>query len=210
MSYLNLIFVILGYLLGSFPSAYIIGKKCRKGDIRTQGSGNVGATNVLRVVGILPGLITLLLDMGKGFLAVWTVVYLTDLCHLEVIEILPIIVGLAAVLGHNWPVFLKFKGGKGVATTLGVCLALYPAVALMVISVWFLTLFLVRYVSLASIISALSLPFFVWIYFLKSHLFLSNFIFGVILAFLMIWRHQANIKRLFDGQEKKINFFKSG
>ncbi len=217
MNILIIIFVIfLGYLIGSFPSAYIIGKIFSRKDIRKLGSGNIGATNVLRVFGILPGLITLLLDMGKGFIVVWMVreflLSAPDIFQMNrATFFLPLGTGLAAIIGHNWTLFLKFKGGKGMATTLGVCLALFPKVAGYVILVWLGVVLLIRYVSIASLVSALSLPFFIWVYFrgAESSVIFMNVAFGLILAFLVFWRHQSNIQRLIHHQERKLSFSKN-
>ena len=210
-------FIVLGYLIGSFPTAYIMGKIFSRTDIRQRGSGNVGATNVLRVSGTAAGIITLIVDMGKGFLVVWAVSlvsgrYLQTFFDLgqSRLPYLPLCTGLAAVIGHNWPVFLKFKGGKGVAITMGVCLALYPVAVISMILVWVLLLFFTRYVSLASVISALTLPFFIWLYSSRRESNLTlEITYSSILALLIFWRHQGNIRRLVHHQEKKISFSKS-
>ncbi len=196
-------FIVPSYFIGSFPTAYIMGKIFSRIDIRKRGSGNVGATNVLRVSGALAAIITLIVDVGKGFLVVWAVSQLK-------LPYLPLFAGLAAIIGHNWPVFLKFRGGKGVATTLGVCLALYPVAAILIILVWVLTLLFTRYVSLASVISALTLPFFVWLYSAGRELSSTlQITYSSILALLILWRHQNNIRRLLERQEKKLGFSKS-
>ena len=207
--FLVLIIIVVGYLIGSFPTAYIMGKIFSRIDIRRRGSGNVGATNVFRVSGVLAGIITLIVDVGKGFLVVRAVSF----CGLGQLELpyLPLFAGMAAIIGHNWPVFLKFKGGKGVAATLGVCLALFPVAVIPVILVWVLTLLFTRYVSLSSVISALTLPLFIWVCLprreLSSTLHIS---YSSILALLILWRHKNNIRRLLERQEKKLSFSKSG
>ncbi len=216
VSFSALLAALFGYFAGAFPTAYVIGKLFSHTDIRKLGSGNVGATNALRVLGLLPGLITLIIDMAKGFLAVLLVAWLSKyrfqtwgIGYLPKLETLSLLTGLAAVTGHDWPIFLKFKGGKGVATTLGVLLALFPQVALSVMLVWFLVLVLSRYVSLASVVSAIALPFFIWLYF--SWLDGKHLIgYGLILGIFILWRHQENIKRLFRHQERKLTFSKSG
>jgi len=205
--------ICLGYLVGAFPSAYIMGKMFAHADIRKVGSGNVGATNVARASGVFPGMLTLVLDMGKGFIFVWGVKrFLISGSNVFEMSLLPLLAGLATIVGHDWTIFLKFKGGKGVATTLGVCLALYPKVAVSVILVWLIVVLLMRYVSLASLVSVLSLPVFIWIYFkgYDSSILYLNITCGVIFALLVLWRHQSNIKRLIHHQERKLSFLKSG
>ncbi|MEA3368889.1 MAG: glycerol-3-phosphate 1-O-acyltransferase PlsY [Candidatus Ratteibacteria bacterium] len=219
--FLALIIIVVGYLIGSFPTAYVIGKIFTRRDIRKLGSGNVGATNAFRVSGVLPGIITLIVDVGKGCIAVrggyWIFINSLRIFNIGSLKeitfslLLPLFAGLAAIIGHNWPVFLKFKGGKGVAATLGVCLAIYPTIVLSVILVWLLVLMLGKYVSLSSVISALTLPLFVWLYSAGRELSSTlQITYSSILALLILWRHKENIKRLIRHQERKFSFSKSG
>ena len=204
---------LLGYLLGSLPTGYLVGR-LRGIDIREHGSGNIGATNVVRVLGKKPGYFVFFCDALKGFLAVFLS------CHLAVwqvalgvgvtekVMILAGIVGaLACILGHNFPVWLKFRGGKGVATTVGVLLGLMPAAVGVAAVIWGTCFYLFRYVSLASLLGAASLPVTVWVLTSRhGSLGGSNplFWFSVAAAALIFWRHRANIGRLLNGTESRF------
>ncbi len=199
---INLLFALFfAYLLGSIPFGFIFGKILKKIDIRDHGSGNIGATNVIRVLGTVPGTVVLILDMLKGVLAV------TLLYKLFYLEQLPVsmtlfrtLLAVAVISGHNWTVFLNFKGGKGVATSAGAMLALSPQIVGLSIVVWILTFLLTRIVSLGSMISAISLPVFILIFDEPLPLlFLS-----VVGCLLIFYTHRANIRRLIEGEEKKI------
>ncbi len=190
---MNYLAVMTGYLLGSIPFGYLVSKYWKGINILEHGSGNIGFTNVLRTVGWLPAIVVLFGDVGKGALAAWLGVRNGG-------EAFGIFCGMAAMLGHSFSVFLKFKGGKLVATALGVLLVLAPKVALVGAGMWLLTLALTRYVSMASILAAVSvIP--------------SMFIFGEspgmkvflgIAAAFLIYRHRSNIGRLLKGTEYKI------
>lgn len=201
--------IIISYLLGSIPTAYLFGKILRGIDIRKFGSGNVGATNAFRVLGPTWGIIVLILDLLKGIISV-TLVANYFLSYFGIpSEVLRIIYGIACVCGHNWTLFLRFRGGKGVATTLGVLAGLTTAVVelrlilFLVILVWFLTFLSFRFVSLASVLSAISLPIFVFIFHpLKELLILS-----LLLAIFIVIRHKKNILSLLSGKERPL-FFK--
>jgi acyl phosphate:glycerol-3-phosphate acyltransferase len=190
------IFCVLAYLIGSFPTSYIVVKAFRGVDIREHGSKNPGATNVFRVAGNLPGAITFVLDLLKGFLPVF-------FCY-GIIKAEPtavyLLVGLCAILGHTFPLFLGFRGGKGVATTAGVFLAVMPGPTLLCLLLFVLILSLTRYVSLGSMIAAVSLPFLG--YALKADK--AVILISVPLAIFVIYRHKENIKRLLNGTEHKI------
>lgn len=182
------------YLLGAIPFGLLIGHWVGAGDIRGQGSGNIGATNVLRTAGKLPGAITLLLDMGKGALAVAVAMAWFG-------NNAPI-TGLAAVavfLGHLYPVFLGFKGGKGVATALGVFLAWLPLAGVLTIAVWLLAAAIFRYSSLAAMLAFATLPG--WCWWLGGELSLMA---ATIIAPLVLWRHRGNWQRLMNGNEPRI------
>ena len=192
-----LILISLAYLLGSIPFGYLLVKTFRHQDIRTTGSGNIGATNVLRSGAKGLGLATLLLDLGKAFLAVEIAKRLApgnfDLATAAAV---------AAVIGHCYPIWLRFKGGKGVASALGVFLALTWPSALAILSVFILVVAITRYVSLASIIAAASLPFFA-LYFVpqRSPITIAGFLF---ITFLIIAKHHQNIRRLLAGTESRF------
>ena len=186
--------ILVSYLIGSIPTAYLFGKLFKRIDLRQYGSGNVGATNAWRVLGKKIGIITLIIDILKGFAAVTIIA--------RFFSGTPLICGLAAILGHNFPVYLKFRGGKGVATSLGVVMGLAPDVLGTVILVWIGVIFLTKYVSLASMAAGLSLPIF-------SVLFgypLAMHCFFLLLGILVVIQHRSNIKKLVKGEEEK--FFK--
>lgn len=184
--------LVVSYLIGSIPFGYIIARS-RGIDIRQHGSGNIGATNVWRTLGPLPGAAAFAGDAGKGFLAVLLGRYV----GLEGAELLT---GLAALAGHSWPVYLKFKGGKIIATGAGVVLALSPATILVALVVWLAVLGIFRYVSLSSICAALSVP--VSFYFFEGGW--KNVAFGVMIAVFAVFKHIPNIKRLIAGTEYKV------
>jgi acyl phosphate:glycerol-3-phosphate acyltransferase len=191
---------VVAYLLGSIPFGFLIVKLIGAGDIRFRGSGNIGATNVAREAGALPGLATLLLDGGKGYFSVWLTSRLTDNNPRWMI--------LAAVLtlvGHTFPVWLKFQGGRGVATGAGVFLPICWQAVVGALIVWVLVLVFWRYVSLASISATAALPFLVYVLYAPGHAppqFISA---GASFAMiLIIARHRANIIRLLRGTEPQF------
>jgi len=195
----EILYVVASYLLGSIPFGYLIFYFSEGKDIRTMGSGNIGATNVLRSKGKLAGLATLALDILKGALPI---VY--GRIHFE----LPWIVllgGLAVLLGHVFPVFLKFRGGKGVATLVGIFLVFYYPALLVFLAAFFLSLWLTRYVSLGSLLGTTSLFFCV---------LFTQVVEAAMVAFVMllvvVFRHRANIARLAAGNEHKFSFRKNG
>lgn len=200
--------IILAYLIGSIPSALIISKKFFGIDIRDYGSGNMGATNAFRVLGPKYGTLVMVLDVLKGMVAVGLFYFLPYYLNDELQRTNFMIgLGLAAVIGHIFPVFANFKGGKGVATILGMLIAVQPVVALTCMGVFLLVLFLTRYVSLSSILAAVMLPICVlWIW--NEHE-LSYRIFAVLVAFLVIVTHQKNIGRLIKGAESRAPILKS-
>jgi glycerol-3-phosphate acyltransferase PlsY len=203
----ELLLIILAYLIGSIPTALIISKKFFGIDIRDFGSGNMGATNAFRVLGPKYGTLIMVLDILKGMIAVglfyFLPYYLTN--ELERTNFM-MGLGLSAVVGHIFPVFANFKGGKGVATLLGMLIAVQPVVALCCIGVFLVVLFLTRYVSLSSILGAIMLPVCVlWIW--NEHE-LSYRAFALLVAFLVIITHQKNISRLLKGAESRIPILK--
>ncbi|MDP8254046.1 MAG: glycerol-3-phosphate 1-O-acyltransferase PlsY [Candidatus Kaelpia aquatica] len=188
------VFIFFAYIVGGVPFAYIISRVFSRVDIRKRGSGNVGATNVLRVVGPIAGVLVLLLDILKGFLVV-------KLAPQSIIYV----AGLAVIVGHCWTPFLRFKGGKGVATTLGVLLGINPIFCLFAASSWIVVFSIFKIVSLSSISAILILPIILLIR--GEQPFLLSFI--TIYSALIIFRHQANLIRLIRGEEKRIKFKKS-
>jgi glycerol-3-phosphate acyltransferase PlsY len=183
---------ILGYLLGAIPFGYLVGK-WYKIDIREYGSGNIGFTNVLRVLGTKPAAIVIVLDALKGYLATWYGFTSGG-------ELLAIIGALGAMAGHSWPFILKFKGGRGVATGFGIIIFLSYKITLVALFIWLLIVYFFRYVSLGSIIAA----FFVPIAMLVTNKPLPYIIFSFIGASLVIIRHSSNMKRLLNGTENKF------
>ncbi|MDP3981256.1 MAG: glycerol-3-phosphate 1-O-acyltransferase PlsY [Chlamydiota bacterium] len=190
--------ITICYLLGSIPFAYLMGKFLRGIDIREHGSGNLGATNVARTLGVVPGIVTLLLDGLKGLVSV-IIIAPFFFVHSPAIEWVKIACGVAAIFGHNWTCFLSFKGGKGVATSTGVFLGLAPIAIIFSIFVWLVVWLIWRYVSLASIIAALCFPIFLFFLDRSAEMFMV----GIMISAIGIWKHRANIKRLLEGSEPK-------
>ncbi len=199
---------LLSYLIGSIPFAFIIARKRGIKDIRQHGSGNVGATNVLRTAGVKAGLLAFILDFAKGIAATYIPILLNVIPPEPLDPLaLRILTGLIAVLGHIFPIWLKFKGGKGVATTLGVLIATLPLAGLATIIIALLIILTTRYVSLGSILSTWTLPFFViMIYGTSVSLFVRVFI--TFIPLIIILTHISNIKRLLKGTENQISFGK--
>ena len=198
---------LAAYLLGSIPTGYLVGKSCGL-DIRTVGSGNIGATNVLRILGKPAGLFVLLVDALKGFLACrFFGLIIHGLLVGAVAEdssredFLKITGGLFAILGHNYTCFLKFKGGKGIATSSGVALALLPVALGISIALWLVVLALTRYVSVASIVAAFVLPFAAWWPGRSSR---TMILVAALIGALAIYKHRTNMQRLMNGTENRI------
>ena len=203
----ELILIISAYLIGSIPTALIISRSFFGVDIREYGSGNMGATNTFRVLGSKFGTIVMVGDMLKGILAVALYnllpYYLTN--ELDRTNLM-IGLGLAAVLGHIYPIWAQFRGGKGVATLFGMLLAIQPVVAASCVAVFLLVLFLTRYVSLSSILAGVALPVCVlWIY-NEQEVFYR--VFAVAVAALVVLTHQKNISRLLKGNENRVPILK--
>ena len=191
----------IAYLLGSIPFGYILVRIFRKEDIRTTGSGNIGATNVARSGAKGLGILTLLLDLLKGFAAVRVAQHLAPGTPGFPSD-LAVAAGILAILGHVFPVWLGFKGGKGVATALGVFIALAPLAALCAVGVFIVVFAITRYVSLASILAAVMLPVFCLLWMPdRTPLFVGGVIF---ISLLVIAKHHANISRLMQGKESRF------
>lgn len=193
------------YLIGSIPFGYLIGR-LHGVDIRTVGSGNIGATNVTRSIGKIQGKICFFLDFLKGALPV----ALVNAAFTEDTANLALLAGLAVILGHIFPLYLRFRGGKGVATAAGVALALAPYPLLCALAVWVITFLSSRYVSLASIVAAASLPIIAVLFMglgigTPFPLANSTILFFAFIAFLAILRHVSNIRRLLNGTESRFD-----
>lgn len=198
--------LIAAYLLGAVPFGYLIARM-RGIDIRTVGSGNTGATNVFRCVGKIWGLLTFFLDAAKGYAAATLLPWMCrglqpELAGWPAEGALPVVLAAAAVVGHNWPVYLRFKGGKGVATSAGVLLGIAPLAVSLGLLVWVLVFLLGRYVSLASICAALAIAFLPWVLQGGSR-FVSVAL--TLLAAMTIWRHRSNLVRLCNGTENRFD-----
>ncbi len=196
---------LVAYLLGSIPTGYLVAK-ARGIDIRTVGSGNIGATNAFRVLGKWLGLFVLLMDALKGWLAVRVgAVVVHRFLPDAPLEYLCITAGVAAILGHNFTCWLRFKGGKGIATSAGVLIALVPLALLIILIIFVVLLLLTRYVSVGSIAAAATLPFATW--FTEHHDVGLTAVMAAIGA-LAILKHRKNIQRLLNGTENRIQFRK--
>ena len=194
---MNILVIFISYLLGSIPTGFLIGKYLKNLDLRTIGSGSTGATNVLRNVGKLPALFVFIIDVSKGLIAVKIAQYYTNQ------EFLLVIAGISTIAGHIWPIWLKGKGGKAVATGLGMFLAFSWKVGLASLGIFIIVLAKTKFVSLSSISAAVLLPFLMFFYldnFIHPYFFIS-----LIVALIVIWKHRTNIKRLLKGEESKIN-----
>lgn len=201
--------VVVAYLLGSIPSAVMIGKKYYGIDIREHGSKNAGSTNVLRVLGRRAALPVFVLDFLKGFVAVTLMGLLeyNDSLSPECIINIRIIAVFAAVLGHIFPVFAGFKGGKGVATLVGSLTGIYPPIMLLCLTVWFIVLLFSHYVSLSSMVGGVCFPIFT-ILSPVANQSIVFIVFSFVVALLLIWTHRKNIERLYGGVESKIYVFR--
>ena len=204
----ELLLVILAYLIGSIPSAVWVSQRFFNIDIRDYGSGNAGATNVYRTLGSKWGTIVMLIDMLKGMIAVKLALLLPEYADLETaFQNLQIILGMAAVLGHVFPIWADFKGGKGVATLFGMVLGISPLTALSCIGVFALVLYLTRFVSLSSILASIAFPVFILVIFDVDDQFYR--VFAIAVALLVILTHQKNIGRLIRGEESKVSILKN-
>ncbi len=201
--------LIIAYLLGSIPTSVWFGKIFYKIDLRDYGSGNAGATNALRVFGNRAGALVLLLDALKGFGAVYLSQLFPDSFsnanHLVVYQLM---LGTMALIGHVFPVFAGFRGGKGIATLVGIAIAMFPLAVLICLGVFLAVFIPTRYVSMGSMSAAIAFPLVV-IFILQTNL-LSEIIFAVAVAIFVPFTHIKNIKRLLKGQENKLVFKKRG
>ncbi len=203
----ELLLILLAYLIGSVPTALIISKRFFGIDIRDYGSGNMGATNTFRVLGSRYGTMVMAFDILKGMGAVALYNFIPYYLHNDLERTNFMLgLGLAAVIGHIFPIFAGFKGGKGVATLLGMILAVQPIIAISCIGVFVLVLYLTRYVSLSSILAAVALPICVlWIW--NEHEVLYR-LFALLVAILVVFTHQKNIGRILRGVESRMPILK--
>jgi glycerol-3-phosphate acyltransferase PlsY len=200
------ILVILAYLIGSIPTAVWMSKQVYGIDIREHGSGNAGATNTFRILGKKAGSIVMAGDMLKGFIAVKLALFSSYSIGSEAIVNLEVFLGLAAVVGHIFPIWADFRGGKGIATLFGMILSIQPLVAISLIGVFFLMLYLTRYVSLSSISASIAFPLLILFIFNEPEV--SYRVFAIATAVLVVLTHHKNINRLLTGSESKVPLFR--
>ncbi|MBC7959730.1 MAG: glycerol-3-phosphate 1-O-acyltransferase PlsY [Vallitaleaceae bacterium] len=192
--------LLIGYLLGCFQTAFIIGRFKKHIDIRQYGSGNSGTTNAIRVLGWKLGALTFAGDIAKAVIAVLLAKFLFD------DPLAGFYAGFGAIIGHNWPIFLKFKGGKGIASTIGVLLAVDPLIGLIMIVILAITILLTKYVSLGSVLMVIAIPILMLVLHPGAWEF---FLLGLMLMISALYRHKDNIKRLFTGTENKLGHKKN-
>ncbi len=196
---------IAAYMLGSIPSSVWIGRWFYNIDIREHGSGNAGTTNTFRVLGTLPGIVVFILDIFKGFFAVNLVHFAHQFTPATAMYVnFQLLLGGLAVMGHIFPIYVGFKGGKGVATLLGIVLAIHPYAALISFVIFSVVLLITKYVSLSSMITGLVFPFL--IIFVFKETIISLILFSIIISVLLIITHQKNIIRLLAREENKVRF----
>ncbi len=200
----NIISLILAYLIGSVPSAVWIGRTFYDIDVREYGSGNAGATNTFRVLGFKAGSIVLLMDIAKGFVAVhFLPKILADYPHEEYIN-LQLACAITALMGHIFPVYVGFRGGKGVATMLGILIGVHPQAALVCIDVFLVVFLTTRYVSLSSMTAGIAFPVTIMVFYSTN----TNInLFSLAVAIMVLITHQRNIERLMAHEESKVNIF---
>ena len=205
----TLLFVLLAYLTGAFPSAVWVGKTFYKIDVREFGSGNAGATNTFRVLGKKAGIPVLIMDIFKGWLSVNYISFLTNFPQSEeaIFEV-QLAFGIAAVIGHLFPVYTGFRGGKGIATLLGLLVGLNPIAAIASIAVFIIVFLISKYVSLGSILASVAFPVVVFFILDQKDVNSSLELFSVFVPILTLITHQKNIERLVRGEETKVKFGK--
>lgn len=206
--------LLVAYFLGSIPSAVWIGKSFYGVDVREKGSKNAGTTNTIRVLGLLPGLFVLGIDVFKGWLAVYLAKFfgssLAEMNH-DYLVYYQLVIGIFAVIGHALPIFARFKGGKGVATMLGIVIGLFDKIIPLVLAVFVIVFILTHYISVSSMSAAVSFPVFystcsIWLHYKINTVQLC---FSVVVALFILWTHRKNIKRLIHHEEPKFKFKKT-
>ena len=206
----HILFLILAYLTGSFPSAVWVGRTFYNKDVREYGSGNAGATNTFRVLGKGAGIPVLMMDIFKGWLSVNFILFVsesTTLSDSAAFE-LQLAFGIAAVIGHLFPIYTGFRGGKGIATLLGLLIGLNPIAAISSIVVFVIVFLISKYVSLGSILASVAFPVVVFIFLDAKDVNSSLELFSVFVPILTLITHQKNIERLIRGEENKVKFDK--
>lgn len=204
-----IIVTIIAYLLGSISFAVIFGKKIKGIDVREKGSGNAGSTNVLRTAGKKAAALTLLCDVLKGVVAIFIAFIAGKIFNNTDSALLVQLAAMAVAIGHTFPIFFEFKGGKGVATSLGIILMINWQIGLICLAFWLVIVILTKMVSLGSIGAAVLFP--ILTIFIRENYIISNgyyFVFAILLAILVIFNHKENIKRLLEGKENKFSFKK--
>ena len=213
----HILFLILAYLTGSFPSAVWVGRTFYNKDVREYGSGNAGATNTFRVLGKGAGIPVLMMDVFKGWISVNYIYFITDASPLKFsftetvtssqFEI-QLALGIAAVIGHLFPIYTGFRGGKGIATLLGLLIGLNPIAAISSIVVFVIVFLISKYVSLGSILASVAFPVVVFMVLDEKDVNSSLELFSVFVPILTLITHQKNIERLIRGEENKVKFDK--
>ena len=207
MNFYYILIVLISYLYGSIPFSLIIPRIFYNIDPRKYGSGNLGASNVLRTTGVVAGVICYILDFSKGLLGAGLPMILSNLRYIEENHWLIVLGALAAIIGHCWPIYLKFKGGKGVATAMGAILMISPEIFLFFILIYLIVLFIYRYTSLAGLVSFGLLPITGYLIkcFFSNRIGVPQFLFfSIIVVIIIFWRHQGNIKRLLSRTERRL------
>lgn len=204
----NLIGLFAAYLVGSIPSAVWVGRTFYNIDVREYGSGNAGATNTFRVLGKKPGIVVLIMDILKGFLAVKLAYFMGDYDSQspEFIDF-EIALAVCGLMGHIFPVFVGFRGGKGVATMLGILIGIHPPAAIFCAITFILTLYLSGYVSLSSMISGIVFPIIIMVFYSTNS---SINIFSLAVAILVLITHQRNIERIIRKEESRVKWYRKG
>ncbi|MCH8902711.1 MAG: glycerol-3-phosphate 1-O-acyltransferase PlsY [Bacteroidetes bacterium] len=198
--------IVLAYLMGSIPTSVWIGKLFFGIDIRRLGSGNAGTTNAFRVLGKLPAIIVLIIDVLKGLAAAnITYIIVSYSIGSQQFITMQLVLGMAAAIGHIYPVWAQFRGGKGIATLFGMTIAIFPEIALISAGVFVLVLLLTQYVSLSSIVAGLSIPILIILIF---QIDINNFLVPILIPILILLTHQKNIKRLLKNDENRIYIFR--
>ena len=202
----NILGLLAAYLVGSIPSAVWVGRTFYGIDVREYGSGNAGATNTFRVLGKKPGTAVLIMDIVKGFMAVKLAYFVGDYDPQspEFIDF-ELALAVCGLLGHIFPIYVGFRGGKGVATMLGILIAVHPQAALICAVVFILTLSISRYVSLSSMLSGITFPVVIMVFYSTNS---SINIFSLAVAILILVTHQRNIERLIENEESRVNLFR--
>ncbi len=204
--------LVVAYLLGSIPSAVWIGKSFYGIDVREKGSKNAGATNTIRVLGLLPGIFVLCIDAFKGWFAIYLSRYFgMEIANSEYMILYQLCVGIFCVIGHALPIFAGFKGGKGVATMLGIVIGLFLKIIPLVLAVFVVVFILSHYVSLSSMSAAVSFPLFYCIrcVVIDEKINIIELSFAILVAIFILWTHRKNIKRLLNHEEPKFKFKKT-